>query len=209
MRFSQLNFLITKFCVQRKISVHFSLQGTILGMTRRQYEKIIANDEECPSEKKPHFKPYSYIIPNTSEFVSEDSSDSPRRINIMASIISQDWVWVIVDWSRMARCHLTLRKRPWTASDFRPESAVGTFCPSSYISSYISEQDDYARMFSPFAGGPDWIDERQRALDCLDRWRNDAIEAGEEYRKKLDKWNTTYLPEFAHQTPSTLQEHLK
>lgn len=132
MRAKRRGKVVTIIAGQRKISIHFSLQGTILGMTRDQYEQIIATDEERPSEKKPDFKPYSYLIPNTPEFVTMDSSESPRRINIFAAIVSEDWVWVVVDWSRMARCHIDLRQRPWTAGDFRPESAVSAFICLTY-----------------------------------------------------------------------------
>lgn len=64
-------------------------------------------------------------------------------------------------------------------------------------------------MFGPFPGGPDWIDERQRADEYLHIWREDVKAAGRDYKKRSNEWNKKYLPEHSKNTPNTLDEYFE
>lgn len=113
--------------LQRNISVHSALEGTAVGMTRDQFNRIIAHDELRPSGKHHQYSNYSFQIPDTREFVTIGSAPKPRRANIFAAIVSDDWVWALVDQQRLLRCHLRLRKQPWTVSDLNPNSVVSIY----------------------------------------------------------------------------------
>ena len=64
-------------------------------------------------------------------------------------------------------------------------------------------------MFGTFPGGPDWIDKHQRALECLDAWWEDMVQAGRDYKTWLRGWNLAHLPEVVQNTPGTLHDYFE
>lgn len=109
---------------QRCLSAQMAHEGTVAGMSRHHFNQIIAHDEIRPSGKDGQYLNYSFQIPNTPDFITPNSGPIPRRINIFAAIVSDDWVWVLVDRQRLMLCHLRLREEPWSVKDLDPNSGV-------------------------------------------------------------------------------------
>jgi hypothetical protein len=89
-------------------------------MRRKYYDEIIKNDVESGAHGY-----RSFVIPEGDEFKTPGSSSAQRIINIPAAFVSEDWVFVIADFSRLVRLHVVVRKnKPWGANDFDPKSPV-------------------------------------------------------------------------------------
>ena len=64
-------------------------------------------------------------------------------------------------------------------------------------------------MFGTFLEGPDWIDKHQRALECLDAWWEDVIQARRDYKTQLRDWNLAHLLEVIQHRPGTLHDYFE
>lgn len=73
--------------------------------------------------------PERFIEPGTSQ-------RKKRTINILAAIVGSNFVWALVDFSRLTQFHVVSRTRQFDASDLRPGSEVS---PSPLLS--LSELD--------------------------------------------------------------------
>lgn len=106
--------------------INFGLEAHIIGMSKEIYDHIISknipgtNADLNKSELLRSFVfPEEYIEPGSS-------ARRPRRINIFAAFVSDEWVWALMDFSRLVQMHVISRDRPWEASDFLVSSPVSS-----------------------------------------------------------------------------------
>jgi hypothetical protein len=102
------------------------LEGHIFGMNLLDFLEIIRNDIPGPNddpEKAEQIR--TFILPD--RFIVPGSSDRrPRTIKIFAAFISADWVYVLSDFSGLARTHVKSKDTPWTREDLAVGSKVVT-----------------------------------------------------------------------------------
>lgn len=104
--------------------ISFGLEAHITGISRARYDEIVSKSipgTNADSQKSALIR--SFIFPEEL-IVPGSSAKRPRRINIFAAFLSDDWAWVLSDFARLVRMHVISRDRPWEASDFLPTSPV-------------------------------------------------------------------------------------
>lgn len=138
-------------------------------MPRSVYADIIQNDIAGRTEQRED-KFRSFVIPSRWTIKNSSPTD-PRTINILAAFVSPMWVWALVDFTRLARFHVTSRDQFYTASDFVVRSPVWLALFTSCFQG---------------SGGPDWILERQQAEDQLDLWRSHVLEEYATHQRNLE-----------------------
>jgi hypothetical protein len=85
---------------------------------------IVKHDIPGPNEDfEKAEKIRTFVIP---EHLIEPGSSSgrPRRIKIFAAFLSKDWVYVLTDFSGLARMHFVSKDLPWTSQDLAVGSHV-------------------------------------------------------------------------------------
>lgn len=155
-------------------------------MSRTTYHQIISDsipgtnaDLQKSSLIRSFVFPDELIVPNSSE-------RRPRRINIFAAFLSDEWAWVLSDFTRLVRMHVISRDRHWEASDFH-------FLDSSPVSPtwfffYLLFLWCRLKFFKVLKSGPDWVTERELAEEALDRWREKVVNKYEAYLRRVVRW---------------------
>ena len=115
------------------MTISFGLESHIFGMKPELFWKIISNDVDGPNsdeEKRKCLR--TFRIPD--ECIEKHSSDQyPRTVNIFAAFISSKWVFVLTDFVRLVRMHITSRDAIWTKEDFTVGSLVSVFFSESNL----------------------------------------------------------------------------
>ncbi|KAI0074764.1 hypothetical protein K474DRAFT_1647578 [Panus rudis PR-1116 ss-1] len=144
-------------CGYHGVRIHLGLEATILPLPRDVYDQIVATDIPGPNDdKKKAEQMRSFPIP--SEFYVPNSQDSnDRSINIFAAFVSEENAFVVVDFARLVRLHVISLARQWLPDDVHTNSPMWTLL-----------WDD--------AHGPDWVSERDSAIDRLTQWRSEVLE---------------------------------
>lgn len=106
------------------MTISFGLEAHITGMSRDVYNQLISKsipgtnaDLKKSALLRTFAFPEEYIIPGSS-------ARRPRRINIFAAFVSDEWAWVLIDFTRLVRMHVISRDQPWEESDFDVSSPV-------------------------------------------------------------------------------------
>lgn len=94
-----------------------------MGMKRCVYDEIISTSVDGTSADRANIQ-QSFVVP--SRFCEATSSTARRTINILAAWISNEWVWALVDFDRLARFHVISRDEPWSSADIQPDSLVSS-----------------------------------------------------------------------------------
>lgn len=118
----QLSILLTSN-LQHATIISFALESHIMGMARSDYDEITSISVDGSGKDK-NLK-QSFLIP--ARFREVSSSPSQRTANIMLAWVSDDWVWTLVDFERLARFYIVSRDLPWSSADIQPNSAVSKF----------------------------------------------------------------------------------
>ncbi|EMD35792.1 hypothetical protein CERSUDRAFT_31134, partial [Gelatoporia subvermispora B] len=108
--------------------------------------------EDCPGSNESKIKKRdededirSFVVPQQYQ-TSRSSDTENRQINIFAAMDCADRVFLVVDYDRSLRMHVTSLSRHWTQEDLEPGS-----------------------------DGPDWIYETSDASKSLDDWREKIL----------------------------------
>lgn len=115
---------LTLFNLQHATIISFALESHIMGMKRSDYDEITSFSVDGSSGKERNLK-HSFLIPD--RFHEGSSSPSKRTVNILLAWVSDDWVWVLVDFARLARFYIISRDIPWSSADIQPNSDVSKF----------------------------------------------------------------------------------
>lgn len=91
-----------------------------MGMPRSDYDEITSFSRDGNGKEKNLV--HSFLVPPRLHEAS--SSPSERTVNIMLAWISDDWVWALVDFERLARFYIISRDIPWSSADINPNSVV-------------------------------------------------------------------------------------
>ena len=104
--------------------ISLGLEAHWIGMDIAAFQLFLAGD--CPGPNKDRKKANqmrTFAVP--AQFVEESSSpNTARTLTIFLAIISEDYVWALVDFARLVRIHIISRTQMWTADDLQPLSAV-------------------------------------------------------------------------------------
>jgi len=65
----------------------------------------------------------TFLIPERL-IVPGSSSNRPRCVKIFAAFISAEWVYVLSDFTGLARMFVKSKKTPWTSDDLSPGTTV-------------------------------------------------------------------------------------
>ncbi|KAK6971440.1 hypothetical protein R3P38DRAFT_3142740 [Favolaschia claudopus] len=143
---------------------HFGLEGEILTVPRYIYDQVIArsvpgnNPNAAKAERLRSFLiPRKYVDPGARE------DNSLYKINILAAVVMEEDAFIVCDFARITQIHVISNSRFWTEEDMSPGSEAWK-----------------NRLWTRYAGGPDWILEKDDALAVLDGWRQKVLRKGTE-----------------------------
>ncbi|KAH7903422.1 hypothetical protein BJ138DRAFT_988223, partial [Hygrophoropsis aurantiaca] len=140
---------------QHLLELSLGLEAHVLGMTKADFDNIIAGDQPGPNGNRSKAqKLRTFALP--ARFTEPGSSPNTNRtINIFAAFIcdTSDYVWVIVDFARLVRLRVVSRAEPWNGCEMQPSSPT------------------WPKIWLGFGDGPDWFLEKQEAEGNLDKWR--------------------------------------
>ncbi|KAI0318305.1 hypothetical protein OF83DRAFT_1242401 [Amylostereum chailletii] len=87
-------------------------------------------------------------------FIDPATSPTQKRgLTITMALVCDDCVWVVMDFSRLIRFHVTSRSHMWTQDDFKVDS------------------ETWPKIWQYYGEGPDWNIERPLCMAALDAWR--------------------------------------
>ncbi|KAJ7664642.1 hypothetical protein DFH06DRAFT_1128044 [Mycena polygramma] len=147
---------------------HLGLEGFINPMSLEDFRTIAdpsrcipgANaDPEKASKMRSFDLPEEFRDPGAREL--EDTT-----IVVLAAIVTPKQAIVISDFNRLTRLHVVSSSCKFSSEDLQPKSKVWK-----------------ERLWKAFPGGPDWVFERDEALEFLDQWREDVLVAGKRRKK--------------------------
>ncbi|KAF7967022.1 hypothetical protein HWV62_36223 [Athelia sp. TMB] len=142
-------------CGQHATVISFALEAHIIGMKRSDFDDIISVSVPGSNKKKSHLQ-HSFVVPSRFH-ESTSSSATQRTVNIFIAWVSEDWVWALVDFSRLVRFYIISRNIEWTAGDLKPDSLV------------------WPSLWTAFASGPDWHFETSDAIKHVKDWRKRTL----------------------------------
>ncbi|KAK6975071.1 hypothetical protein R3P38DRAFT_565437 [Favolaschia claudopus] len=105
----------------------------------------------------------SFLIPRKYIDPGARDDNSLYKINIIAAVVMEEDAFIVANCARMTQVHVVSNSRFWTEEDMSPGSETWN-----------------SRLWSRFAGGPDWISESDEALAVLDGWRQTVLAQGTE-----------------------------
>ena len=91
-------------------------------MKRADFDDIISASVPGSNKEKSHLQ-HSFVVPSRFH-ESTSSSAHLRTANIFIAWVSDDWVWALVDFSRLVRFYIISRTIEWTSKDLKPDSLV-------------------------------------------------------------------------------------
>jgi hypothetical protein len=92
-------------------------------MKRKIFDTLMNNCVPGPnSDRKKADLLRTFKIPD--DLIEEHSSSSNRTVNVFAAWISEEYVWILVDFARLVRFHIISRAKPWSKDDLKPTSPV-------------------------------------------------------------------------------------
>lgn len=105
-------------------TISLGLEAHWLGMDAAAFQSFLAGD--CPGPNKDHKKAnqmQTFSVP--AQFIEDCSSpNKAQTLTIFLALISGDYVWALVDFSRLVRIHIISRAQMWTEYDLKTSSAV-------------------------------------------------------------------------------------
>ncbi|KAL0960759.1 hypothetical protein HGRIS_005781 [Hohenbuehelia grisea] len=116
---------------QNTAIVHLRLEGCIVGMTRKEHDAVASTSVSTLSFSESRMSwdlRRSYMVPNNL-IEPGSSSVQNRTLNVLASFVSDEWAWLIVDHTRLTRIHVYTPKPDelLTKDDYVPGSRAWTF----------------------------------------------------------------------------------
>ncbi|KAJ6494111.1 hypothetical protein C8R47DRAFT_1318939 [Mycena vitilis] len=147
---------------------HLGLEGNINPMSLEDFRTIVdplrcipgANaDPEKASKMRSFDLPDEFREPGAREL--EDIT-----VVVLAAIVTPKLAIVISDFNRLTRLHVVSSSCKFSSEDLQPKSNVWK-----------------ERLWKAFPGGPDWVLERDKALECLDQWREEVLAGGKRKKK--------------------------
>ncbi|KAJ7797866.1 hypothetical protein B0H14DRAFT_3546691 [Mycena olivaceomarginata] len=133
---------------------HFSLEGNMLLLSKADFDEIVStcvpgnNKNPAKAKRLPSFPlPQRFVLPGARR-------KAVRKINILATIVMDEDVIILTDFSRMSQVHIMSSSQILQLPDIQPGSLLWE-----------------TRLWKWFQGGPDWIVETDAALAGLDSWR--------------------------------------
>lgn len=104
---------------------HFGLEGHLMYFTRADYDEIVRNDiEGSNTDPIKASLLRSFALPE--RFITKNSSKEPRTVNFLGGFVSKTGAWMVVDFVRIAKLHVTSLSRTWNKQDLSVESPVRT-----------------------------------------------------------------------------------
>jgi hypothetical protein len=124
--------------LQHAVCISLGLEAHVFGMTPSDFYDITSQHiaGSNPDVQKAEVM-RTVLIPDRM-IVPGSSPHYPRTIRILAAFISAEWVYVVSDFSGLARLHVRSKAIPWSEGDLLPGSDVNNCSPhrsSSCLSS--------------------------------------------------------------------------
>ncbi|KAI0325881.1 hypothetical protein GY45DRAFT_1259994, partial [Cubamyces sp. BRFM 1775] len=147
-------------CGYHAVRVHFGLEGNMVILGINDYNQLILQD--CPGSNKDKTKAEqmrSFLVPPPLQVPDSRSAHRRQTLAVFASIVCQEHAIVFIDHNRLLRLHVMSLGRHWTSRDLDVDSQVS-----------VDNIKLWDRVWSS-NHGPDWIYERAKAEQALDKWR--------------------------------------
>ncbi|KAH9919241.1 uncharacterized protein B0H18DRAFT_651148 [Fomitopsis serialis] len=157
-RGKQIAFALGRDC----FTIHLGLEGHIHSVTLEEWKQIYAGDVEGTNEEPGRAQLMrQFRIP--PEFIKAGTSKvTDRRVTVHMALYFGNRVWLLIDFSRLARIHVTSVDTPWSQTDMVPGGPR------------------YEEIWQYFGDGPDINLEPVRFMANLDKFHN-RILSGLEY----------------------------
>lgn len=92
-------------------------------LRRKDYDEIIKQDIEGSNVDRTKASILrTFALPE--RFITKNSSKEPRTVNFLGGFVSDTDVWMLVDFIRLAKMHVTSRMTEWNKIDMSTKSQV-------------------------------------------------------------------------------------
>jgi hypothetical protein len=117
------------------MTIHFGLEASLIRMKRSDYDEIVSTSVPGSNKSKSKAnKLRRFRLPKRLIHPASPKTDA-RHVTILAALVCEDIVYILADFSRLARIHITSRSRMWTAEDFEVGGEASILPFSSFIPS--------------------------------------------------------------------------
>lgn len=110
-------------CIQHAVFVIHSLEAHWVSIPVADYAELRTREVNGPNanrRKASRMRSFRQL----DKYIEHDSTDKERLVTIHLAIVCDEFVWILLDFSRLARIHVMSRGTYWTADDLKPGTPV-------------------------------------------------------------------------------------